>query len=210
MALFDVPGWSIPDDPVAVTPKKRKRPSKHEPNKIRSATVNVEKLMEQLGARHELQDGKNGGLSTEGDRTPRKKRRRAEGNKSQQSPTRTAAQQVGTNGTSKKKPSGDRVPGSQSPSSSHLLRPESRSTLTSLQHGMKQSLDGARFRYVIHPNSYVGDSRPCTLKPRRWINEKLYKSDSTHAHAMMREDPAVFDDVRSPCIYLPIVTYANP
>ncbi|KAH9973062.1 methyltransferase-domain-containing protein [Lactifluus volemus] len=38
---------------------------------------------------------------------------------------------------------------------------------------MKQSLDGARFR---------------------WINEKLYKSDSTHAHAMMREDPAVFND----------------
>jgi hypothetical protein len=35
--------------------------------------------------------------------------------------------------------------------------PESHSTsLTSLQHGMKQSLDGARFRYVIHHNFHAG------------------------------------------------------
>lgn len=34
----------------------------------------------------------------------------------------------------------------------------------------------------------------------RWINEKLYKSDGAHAHAMMREDPAVFDDVRCSCL----------
>jgi ribosomal RNA-processing protein 8 len=28
----------------------------------------------------------------------------------------------------------------------------------------------------------------------RWINEELYKSDSTHAHDMMRKDPKVFDE----------------
>ncbi|OAX42920.1 hypothetical protein K503DRAFT_682308 [Rhizopogon vinicolor AM-OR11-026] len=50
------------------------------------------------------------------------------------------------------------------------------SGLTSLQKGMKESLDGARFR---------------------WINELLYKSDSSEAVRMMKEDPAVFNDYHS-------------
>ena len=227
MALFDVPGWSVPDDPVAVTPRKRKRTSKHDSNKeIRSATVNVEKVMEQLSARlgptaenprRDLAEGKNGGLSTDVDRTPRMKRGRAQGVKSQQSPI-PAVQQAEPHKTSKKRkkerpkkgpPAGDRVTGSRSTASSQLPT-ESRSALTSLQHDMKQSLDGARFRCVTHSNFYAADSYPCTLKPRRWINEKLYKSDSARAHAMMREDPAVFDDVRSPRLFLPVLTYANP
>ncbi|KAG2369966.1 methyltransferase-domain-containing protein [Suillus spraguei] len=50
------------------------------------------------------------------------------------------------------------------------------SGLTNLQKGMKESLDGARFR---------------------WINELLYKSDSSEAVRMMKEDPAVFHDYHS-------------
>jgi len=225
MALFDVPGWTVPDDPVAVTPRKRKRTAKHDSNKrIQSATVNVEKVMGQLSARlgpaaenprGDLTEGKNGGLSTEDDRPPRTKRRRAQG-RSQQSPI-PAVQQAEPHKTSKKRkkerpkkgpPAGDKVPGSRSTASQ--LPTESRSTLTSLQHDMKQSLDGARFRCVTHSNFYAADSYPCTLKLRRWINEKLYKSDSAHAHAMMREDPAVFDDVRSPHLFLPVLAHANP
>ena len=210
MALFDVPGWSVPDDPVAVTPQKRKRTSKSDSNKIRSATVNVERVMEQLAARpgpaavSPQKEDNNRGLSTGGGRPSKKKRRHVEGNKSQQAPTPTAIQQVETHRTPKKKrkkggpkeTSGDKTAGSQSPSS--RLASEAHSTLTSLQHDMKQSLDGARFRCVIYPypNSYAGDTHLCTLKSRRWVNEKLYKSDSAHAHAMMREDPAVFNDVR--------------
>jgi len=45
--------------------------------------------------------------------------------------------------------------------------------LTALQSKMKQSLDGARFR---------------------WINETLYKSSSQDAERLMREDPKVFDE----------------
>ena len=227
MALFDVPGWSVPHDPVAATPRKRKRTSKHGSNKkIQSATVNVEKVMEQLSARlgpaaesplRDLTEGKNGGPSTEDDRPPRTKRRRAQGNKSQQSPI-PATQQVEPHKPSKKRkkerpkqspPAGDKVPGSRSTASQ--LPTETRSALTSLQHDMKHSLDGARFRCVTPaPNFYAADSYPCTLKPHRWINEKLYKSDSANAHAMMREDPAVFDDVRSPHLFLPVLTHANP
>ncbi|KAH9994079.1 methyltransferase-domain-containing protein [Russula compacta] len=183
MALFDVPGWSIPGDPVAVTSKRRKRTSKHDLDKVQSATVTIEKLMEQLDAPGLTAQKPRRGLnaSAQGDQPASKKHKRAKGNQSQHSPIPTTVLQDGSQGPSKKKrrkerskeeTSGNRVTASLSPSSSHPP-PESRSTLTSLQHGMKQSLDGARFR---------------------WINEKLYKSDSVHAHAMMGEDPAVFDD----------------
>ncbi|KAF8484528.1 methyltransferase-domain-containing protein [Russula ochroleuca] len=186
MTLFDVPGWSVPDEPVRVKPKKRKRTSKQNFDKVQSATVTLERLMEQLAAspaaettRSDPKEEKSGGVSADGDR-PAKKRRRVKKNKSQQSPTPTAIQEDGTHEASRKKrkkdkrkeSSGEKVTGTPSPLKSRPP-PEPRSTLTSLQHGMKQSLDGARFR---------------------WINEKLYKSDSAHAHAMMREDPAVFDD----------------
>ncbi|KAI9454618.1 methyltransferase-domain-containing protein [Russula earlei] len=178
MALFDVPGWSISGDPVAVASKKRKRTSKHrdDSNKVRSATVNVEKVIEQLAASPTAENTHRGdGSAAEG---RQKKRRRA---KPRQPPTHTAVQEE-THGQSEKKRQKDRpkeksgddnkAAGTQSPSTSHSAT-ESRSTLTSLQTAMRQSLDGARFR---------------------WINEKLYKSDSLSAHAMMREDPAVFDD----------------
>lgn len=190
MALFDVPGWSIPNEPITVTSKKRKRASKQNLDKVQSAATNVERLMEQLAAspaaedtRHELKEGTSGGVSADGDRPPKKKRNRVRRNKFQPSPTPAAVQEDETNKTSRRKrkkdkerekeKSGENAAVTLSPTETRPP-PESRSTsLTSLQHDMKQSLDGARFR---------------------WINEKLYKSDSAHAHAMMREDPAVFDD----------------
>jgi len=52
MALFEVPGWSIPSAPIvdpAKRSRKRKRPSgSDETQTIRSAKVNVEKLMKRL------------------------------------------------------------------------------------------------------------------------------------------------------------------
>jgi ribosomal RNA-processing protein 8 len=172
MTLFDVPGWSIPNEPVAVTDKKRKRTSKQNFNKVQSAATNVERLMEQLAAsstaentRHELKEGKSGGVSADGDRPPEKKRRRVKRNKkSQQSPTPAAIQEDETYKASRKKrktdkqkeKSGEKATVTPSPTETRPL-PESRSTsLTSLQHGMKQSLDGARFRHVIHHNFHVG------------------------------------------------------
>ncbi|KAI0248714.1 methyltransferase-domain-containing protein [Lactifluus subvellereus] len=188
MVLFDVPGWSVSDDPVAVTPKKRKRSSKRDIDKVQSATANIEKLMEQLAsrpavenARHEVKEGKSGVMSAQYDQPPKKKRRHVRSNKAQESQTPAAVEgdpAQGAPGRKRRKDrpkatTGEKAAGSSSTSSSQPLPQSPPSTLTSLQHGMKQSLDGARFR---------------------WINEKLYKSDGTCAHAMMREDPAVFDD----------------
>jgi hypothetical protein len=166
MALFDVPGWSVPDEPVGVTPKKRRRTHKQNFDKVQSATVNLERLVEQLApspaaenTRSDPKEGKSGGVSADGDR-PAKKRRRVKKNKSQQSPT-PATQDDGTHEASRKKrrkdkrkeTSGEKVTATLSPLEPP---PEPRSTLTSLQHGMKQSLDGARFRYVIHRSFCAG------------------------------------------------------
>ncbi|KAF8264962.1 methyltransferase-domain-containing protein [Lactarius quietus] len=128
---------------------------------------------------HARTKGAHSGLSAGADahEPPKKKRRRVK-DKVQQ--THTPARGDGEQNTSRKKrkdrqqkTGGDKLASSPSPAPSHPTPQSSGNGLTTLQRGMKQSLDGARFR---------------------WINEKLYKSDGAHAHAMMREDRAVFDD----------------
>jgi len=179
MVLFDVPGWSVPGAPVAAPSKKRKPPQGLD--QIQAATVNVEKLMKRLATEqtHARTKGDHSGLSAGADahEPPKKKRRRVK-DKVQQ--THTPARGDGEQNTSRKKrkdrqqkTGGDKLASSPSPAPSHPTPQPSGNGLTTLQRGMKQSLDGARFR---------------------WINEKLYKSDGAHAHAMMREDRAVFDD----------------
>ena len=167
MVLFDVPGWSVSDDPVVVPPKKRKRYSKQDVDKVQSATANIEKLMEQLAsnpavekAPHEVKKGKKTGVvSAQYDQPPKKRRRHVKSNKAQEPQTPAAvegapAQDAPARKRKKDTPrvtTGEKVAGS-SPTPSSRPPPQSLpSTLTSLQHGMKQSLDGARFRYVIHP-----------------------------------------------------------
>lgn len=54
-----------------------------------------------------------------------------------------------------------------------LSKPDVPAGMTALQAKMKQKLDGARFRQ---------------------INEELYKSDSAHAHQIMRDDPTIFHE----------------
>lgn len=171
MAQFDVPGWSVPGVPVAVPSKKRKRPPKQGLDHIQSAAVNVQKLMKRLATEQTPASG--GGVSADADQPPKKKRKRVKDPKAQQS--HIAARGDGEQSTLKKKKDRQKKTGGDkaSPAPSQPPSQPSRDALTSLQRGMKQSLDGARFR---------------------WINEKLYKSDGAHAHAMMREDPAVYND----------------
>ena len=166
MALFDVPGWTIPGEPVAVASKKRKRASKQNVDKVQSAATNVETLMEQLtassrpAAENTRHRGKSGDVSADGDRPPKRRSRVKRLDNSQQSPTPAAVQDDEIHKSSRKKrkkdkekeKSGEKVIATPSPTETRPP-PESRNTsLTSLQHGMKQSLDGARFRYVIHRN----------------------------------------------------------
>jgi ribosomal RNA-processing protein 8 len=154
MVLFDVPGWSVPGAPVAVPSKKRKPPQGLD--QIQAATVNVEKLMKRLATEqtHARTKGDHSELSAGADASqpPKKKRRRVK-DKVQQSltPARGDGEQntprkKGKDG--QKKTRGDKVTSSPSPAPSHPTAQPSGNALTSLQRGMKQSLDGARFRYV--------------------------------------------------------------
>ena len=123
MALYDIPGWPVPDDLVAVAPENvNGHPSTTRTKKNQSAMVNVEKVMEQLSAclglaaenpRRDPTEGKNG----------------------------PAIQQVEPHKTSKKRKKGQRKVHQQE-IKSQGRGPLSRSTLTSLQHDMnlKQSL----------------------------------------------------------------------
>ncbi|TFY69605.1 hypothetical protein EVG20_g3067 [Dentipellis fragilis] len=204
MALFEVPGWSVPSAPVsnsAQHPRKRKRPNTEQ---VRAAEVNVERLVKKLGAgtgngkdkaaqrmkkpRHEdkarahpaekekqksgpRRDGKEKGGTAKGSKSPRQSGDTARSDSGKAS---TAGEPGSSSAPKPAKKSGRKdAAASAVDSSKKSTLQQSASNLNSLQSGMKHSLDGARFR---------------------WINETLYKSDSADAHAMMREDRAVFHE----------------
>lgn len=175
MALFQVPGWSVPSAApmVSAGSNKRKRPTgdKADADKISSAAVNVEQLIAKFGSGDGVAD------------TPKKKQR-------------TRAKGQGPNGvipkeqqTSKQKGKGPRkpvreqsadasepappLPSPSSKSKGKQSKPkdkrkdsetlskakaqtntdvgvEAQSNLTSLQSKMKNSLEGARFRYTFY------------------------------------------------------------
>ncbi|KAK7695545.1 hypothetical protein QCA50_000181 [Cerrena zonata] len=199
MALFQVPGWSVPSAApmVSAGSNKRKRPSgdKADADKISSAAVNVEQLIAKFGSGDGVAD------------TPKKKQRtRAKGQEPKGVVPKREPQTSKQKGKGPRKPVQEQsadasepappLPSPSSKSKGKQSKPkdkrkdsetpskakaqantdvgvETQSNLTSLQSKMKNSLEGARFR---------------------WINEMLYKSDSQHAHEMMRDDPNVFSE----------------
>ncbi|OCH90736.1 hypothetical protein OBBRIDRAFT_584527 [Obba rivulosa] len=208
MALFDVPGWSVPSEPVAQASsrnKKRKRPgaapAEDDANKMRAAQVNVEKLMEKLddaGAQGAAEpqtrkkrkrnlksgEGKKGELGQGGSdeaassTQPGKQAQKKAAPQPQQSVPAGTKNEDGPSQEKKKKRGRQKEKGKavDAPAPSvpaPKSKPQPAQGLTALQANMKNSLDGARFR---------------------WINEILYKSDSEHAHQLMRENPNVFSE----------------
>lgn len=157
MPLFDVPGWSIPADPVAEpsssTSKKRKRPG-DTGSRLLSTEINFDKLVNKL-------KGKSGNDET---RAPSKKRKPPKGGSKEekrkvishprQLMSKEKALAIASSSSlhaSKKtrfehsaSPSPD-----SSPPAKRLKVSTSVENLTDLQKNMKQSLDGARFRCAI-------------------------------------------------------------
>ncbi|KAI5124858.1 hypothetical protein M0805_007291 [Coniferiporia weirii] len=227
MALFDVPGWTIPADvqpASSANSRKRKRPGSASGDgssgKVQSAEVNMEKLMKKLG-KEVVGDAGTTRIDGETERGKAAHRR----NRKKISPEVGEADgcinsREFPDALSSKKPLGKQKRSSNNDTDGPLLSPQSsrrasRSSdpkqahpknegmvrekekknkgrkavmqeqkehtqaggsdahLTSLQTKMKQSLDGARFR---------------------WINETLYKSTSRDAERLMHEDPKVFEE----------------
>ncbi|KAG6817204.1 hypothetical protein H0H87_011562 [Tephrocybe sp. NHM501043] len=184
MPLFDVPGWAVGAPPIAETStgtsKKRKRPVAYEPYDLKAAEANIEKLIKNLKL-----------PSAEAPPSAKKKTLAAsdDGKTEIRKPKKTKKAKIAV-AEEKTRPTPAKPIKSKKREKDHTSTEQSKRTikkdpsvnassqskadgLTALQKGMKESLDGARFRI---------------------INESLYKSDSLHAHEMMKEDPRVFED----------------
>ncbi|KZT72718.1 hypothetical protein DAEQUDRAFT_685879 [Daedalea quercina L-15889] len=180
MPLFDVPGWSVPERPAAEThnAKKRKRTSSDGDTKLQIAQINFDRLMEKLEA---------GNVASHPIKKQKKKNCKSDkgmpaSGSSEKPPSVEGSRPKGTKHKRGKKATGKQAEGSVSAAghSEHekfitdRKQPsQPQQNLTKLQAGLKNSLDGARFR---------------------WINEVLYKSESDHAHKMMRENPNVYEE----------------
>jgi len=168
MPLFDVPGWSVTSAPVpepsTQVSKKRKRPSGNDSNKIHSAELNLEKLVKRLkgnagthdnGRRKSRKSGVNAGnASGEVVRNRERKAKTVQEKKkiiSHPKPFKAAekASTLPSPHTAKKVKTRHDVKLSSTFSVMPTRQPgeeDSASGLSVLQKGMKQSLDGARFR----------------------------------------------------------------
>ncbi|KAF8623434.1 hypothetical protein AX15_006376 [Amanita polypyramis BW_CC] len=187
MSLFEVPGWSVPGEPVADSPsnsRKRKRAS-NDGEKPHFPDFNLEKLVKRLKGHKSDHVVSNSGDSDE-KKSKKDLQKEQEKEKKKKSislpkPLKPAsAEEVSrlsessTTGPPSKKhkktrSSAESVPTMiQSPMKDHGKG----DALTAMQKSMRQSLDGARFRM---------------------INETLYKSPGHEAHEMMR-DSRVFQE----------------
>ncbi|KZT12864.1 uncharacterized protein LAESUDRAFT_753905 [Laetiporus sulphureus 93-53] len=198
--LFKVPGWSVSAAPVAEhsNPKKRKRPAGKDEDKVQTAEINFEKLMAKLetgaaGAQQSSRNKKKKGKEAQEESKGNDGRRKPRVRDQHEHTTKAEAKQKEKKRDLTKKPPATlseqpkpkkRRKGGLSTDSQDIIdttEQEAAETggskhergLTALQRGLKNSLEGARFR---------------------WINEQLYKSDSEHAHQMMRENPAVYEE----------------
>jgi hypothetical protein len=158
MALFEVPGWSVPatvSNPAATGSKKRKQPLKNDTETIHAAQINLERLVKKLKVGKEAERTRN---------------RRKHGNKNKDSeivgqgegPTRQISTGKTASSSSSPKAKISNVGLSTIPNTFRSEKtkkkagiPRSKpqpskqagtSGLTALQKGFKQNLEGARFR----------------------------------------------------------------
>lgn len=171
MPLFDIPGWSVSAPPVTESSthvsKKRKRPSS-DSLKLQSAEVNLEKLVKRLKDKSSVeveggQSSKKRGKTSDAGPSKKTERKRDKEIKAKSGdvgekkliprpkPTKGSEKSsVASPGPTKKvnvrllstEPSAAPTTTSATKKGGHSHVP----TLTPLQQGMKQSLDGARFR----------------------------------------------------------------
>lgn len=193
MALFEVPGWSVPDAPAPGNTNKRKRNATKSDEKVSTAEINFEKLMKRLESGKDVpqphpkktkgkQKSKPAADSDQpNDTTPRFKAaergaEQTQKNKRADRRQRKKAAQSSAAPSSERERDGDGEDASSprkrkkkggehdaetkelpEPSSVRSTSPEEKTSagLTAMQAGMRHSLDGARFRYVLpHLPSY--------------------------------------------------------
>lgn len=175
MALFEVPGWSVQAAPSPAISKKRKRGASTD-DKLHSAETNLDKFVKKF-------------ISQTSYAEAFQKKKQKHGNK-RESPIGPDSQPPGTvknskEGTERNSAKQEKRKKKQEKAKKKNKDPTKAfahgtssidhgvAGLTSLQKGMKDSLEGARFR---------------------WINEQLYKSDSVEAVKLMQDSPENFHE----------------
>lgn len=181
MALFDIPGWTVSAPPLAESSrhvsKKRKRPAS-DGDKLQSAEVNLEKLVKRLKGKGDAETRGSKGKEKEkaGKKTEMKREKKSKAQTvdtevkkktiSRPMPLkamdRTSISSERPAKRQKTKPVVTEASSRSSLSPTKKVDGDSTDGLTALQKGMKQSLDGARFRcvrYLSFPNSVADNSQ---------------------------------------------------
>jgi ribosomal RNA-processing protein 8 len=155
MALFDVPGWSVPAEPAQVA-GKRKRPSGQV--KVPVPEVNLDQLVKKLKVSGSKADA-NGTCSVDKGKTKRKRRvghsKSGGDEESQRAKDSTLLKPQVSGSATEDGRKRQRISSSSAPKAISTSPEDDESTkrLTAMQKGMKHSLDGARFRYVHNLHS---------------------------------------------------------
>ena len=149
MPLFQIPGWSIPEEPISAASKKRKRDTSDTGSTVSLLSTAVPKIKGKASE----------GVAQKFDRKKAKRDRKDLRGKEISRPrplisTEKALPPVPSSSSPPRAPKKAKVQhGPESPVTSTVSlvhpsegKPKTGSKLTSLQHSMKESLDGARFR----------------------------------------------------------------
>lgn len=149
MSIFEVGGWTVKAAPVRETTqrlsKKRKRLSSY--NKIESAGVNVDKLTAKLTQGLPQTSTSTNSHNAEESQEPMKKKPKQMYSRKGTSCARGVEPVVPVEIASSPRKTKDHRP-SKTASKRSKQKIPSDTPLTSMQKGMKDSLDGARFRLV--------------------------------------------------------------
>ncbi|KAH9921696.1 methyltransferase-domain-containing protein [Epithele typhae] len=221
MSLFEVPGWSVPDAPVAQAgSKKRKRPAPVKDNdgdgvdeaqRMRDAQKNIEKLMKSLGAGMEALDGDDAVRPNKKKREGKEKEKSntAKGEKGKETDmasgsrkevkwkTATPQKREERGRTQDKKPKKD---GKSAVKASKKKNKKERKAYAQSADARSEAGSVKGDRGTDADASAGLTALQAKMKSNlggarfRWINETLYKTSSLEAHELMSKDPAIFAD----------------
>ncbi|KAF9569359.1 uracil phosphoribosyltransferase [Agrocybe pediades] len=219
MALFDVPGWSIPT-PAPVreeshsVSKKRKRPA-NDANKMKAVEVNLEKIMATLNEtlpdprkEEARSSASNSKQPTQGQPKSKKRKQRHDtapieaeehGKKSSPSPAQKTKLEVNPGNSTNNKSKEYRQPNDAPARKKEKRKEKAKSNASTAADAPVAKAKPATVKSKTAAGASL-TSLQQSMKEKldgarfRLINENLYKSDSHSAHQMMREDPQVFEE----------------
>lgn len=152
MPLFDVPGWSVSDDPIPDSgSRKRKRPSSDtgSSERIHSAEVNLEKLVKKLTGKRDDHDSKSSKSKFRLRQKTKQPQPAADDEKKKNISLPMPLMKTSEKAAKRAKRSHEiRSQASEDSLANQANENQAESLvgLTSMQKNMKQKLDGARFR----------------------------------------------------------------